>query len=521
MNPLNNLRLGHRLALGFAVVLALVSAIAGLSLYSLKQAEAENGQVMAAMAHANAADQWRALTHLNVVRTLGIAKSGNNADVKAYFGPSMKETSAQISTLQKQFELASAAGGRDQAAFADIAGKRKTYITLRDVIFKALDSGDAGAGARVTSDLLPSADVYVASVSEYAATQRAAAASLAADSDRHVDRARATTWLLSALSVGIGVFCAWMITGSVTGPLRRAADIVDVIAKGDLSQHIVSESHDEVSSLLSGIGRMQDSLRMLVGQVRGSTDSIQVASQEVAQGSQNLSVRTEQAAASLQQTASSMEQITSAVKQTSDAAQTADRLVADASHAATTGGQVVSRVTETMDQITRHSNRIADIIGVIDGIAFQTNILALNAAVEAARAGEQGRGFAVVATEVRNLAQRSSVAAKEIRTLIAASAETVETGATLVKNARTSMTDIETAVQRVSEIVGEIRTAASEQADGLSQVTTTVSLLDHSIQQNAALVEQTAAAAESLKDQACLLADTVAVFRMPKGEPRA
>jgi methyl-accepting chemotaxis protein len=367
---------------------------------------------------------------------------------------------------------------------------------------------------------LPSADIYVASVSEYALTQRAAAASLASDSARQIDRARATTWLLSALSAGIGVLCAWVITGSVTRPLRRVAGIVDIIAKGDLSQHIVARATDEVSTLLSGIGRMQDSLRTLVGQVRDSTDSIQVASEEVAQGSQNLSARTEQAAASLQQTASSMEQITATVKQTSDAAQMADRLAADAADAATAGGQVVSRVTETMDRITMHSNKIADIIGVIDGIAFQTNILALNAAVEAARAGDQGRGFAVVATEVRNLAQRSSVAAKEIRTLIAASAETVEAGASLVKDARTSMSDIETAVQRVSEIVGEIRVAASEQADGLAQVTTTVSLLDQSTQQNAALVEETAAAAESLKEQARLLVDTVAVFRMPEGEPR-
>ena len=519
MNSLNNLRLGHRLTLGFAIVLVLVGAIAGLSLYSLKKAETESGEVVAAMARANSADQWRALTQLNVVRTLAIAKSGNNPDVKTYFGPAMKEASAQISVLQKQLESASGTAG-DQAAFTDIASKRKTYVTLRDAIFKALDSGDAGASARVTGELLPSADVYVASVSEYASAQRTAAASLASDSGRQVDRARATTWLLSALSVGIGVFCAWVITGSVTRPLRRAVGIVDTIAKGDLSQRVVAESNDEVSTLLSGIGRMQDSLRMLVGQVRGSTDSIQVASQEVAQGSQNLSLRTEQAAASLQETASSMEQITATVKQTSDAARMADRLVADASQAATTGGQVVSRVTETMDQITKHSNKIADIIGVIDGIAFQTNILALNAAVEAARAGEQGRGFAVVATEVRSLAQRSSVAAKEIRTLIAASAQTVETGASLVKDAQTSMSDIETTVQRVSDIVGEIRTAASEQADGLGQVTTTVSLLDQSTQQNAALVEQTAAAAESLKDQARLLVDTVAVFRMPAGEPR-
>jgi methyl-accepting chemotaxis protein len=262
---------------------------------------------------------------------------------------------------------------------------------------------------------------------------------------------------------------------------------------------------------------MQNSLSRIVGEVRNSTDSIGTASQQIASGNQDLSARTEQAASNLQETAASMEQLTSTVRQSADAARQANQLAASAAEIAVRGGQVVGQVVTTMDEINHSSKKISDIIGVIDGIAFQTNILALNAAVEAARAGEQGRGFAVVAGEVRNLAQRSAEAAKEIKGLIGASVDKVEAGSKLVADAGQTMSEIVGSVQRVSDIIGEITAASGEQSDGIGQVNVAVTQLDQMTQQNAALVEESAAAAESLKDQAQRLAQVIQIFRFEAG----
>jgi methyl-accepting chemotaxis protein len=504
MPKLNAMKLGQRLTLGFSVVLALVGVMSCLSWYSLQESQAEVGSIVSAMGRANAADRWKALTQLNVSRALAIAKSGNNADLKTYFAPYIKETSAQIDVLQKKLESSASSSG-DKALFVEIADKRKKYIATRDDVFSLLDAGDAAAKTALESRLLPAAESYVGSVGDFELQQQRIAEAVVAESNRQADRARMATLLLAALCASIGALFARLITRSITRPLKRALGSIGAIADGDLSHPVEVEGRDELGSLLAGLQKMQESLRRLVGGVHSSTESIRIASQEVALGSQDLSVRTEQSAASLQETASSMEQISATVRHTADAVQTADELAVGAAHAATNGSEIVSRMMTTMDQITAHSTRIGDIIGVIDGIAFQTNILALNAAVEAARAGEQGRGFAVVASEVRSLAQRSAEAAKEIRVLISASAETVESGSLLVKTAGASMTEINQAVRRVSDIVEEIRLASSEQANGVSQVNVAVSLLDRSTQQNAALVEETAAAAESLKEQAVRL----------------
>src|SRR5439155_19135741 len=275
--------------------------------------------------------------------------------------------------------------------------------------------------------------------------------------------------------------------------------------------------------LLQTLSAMQASLRQIVGQVRASTDSISTASAEIATGNQDLSARTEQTASNLQQAASSMEQLTGTVKQSADSARQADRLASSAAEVAARGGQVVSQVVSTMNDINASSKKIADIIGVIDGIAFQTNILALNAAVEAARAGEQGRGFAVVAGEVRNLAQRSAEAAKEIKALIGASVDKVDSGSRLVADAGKTMQEIVSSVQRVADIIGEITAASSEQSDGIGQVNQSVVQLDQMTQQNASLVEESAAAAESLKEQALRLAQVVGAFRLERSanEPAA
>jgi methyl-accepting chemotaxis protein len=301
---------------------------------------------------------------------------------------------------------------------------------------------------------------------------------------------------------------------SIIEPMRQARDVARAIAAGDLTQTVNDNGRDETSELLRALAEMQQWLQGIVGDVRGASSQIEVASREVAAGNADLSQRTEQTAGSLQQTASSMEQLTGTVGQSADAARQANQLAGSAAEVAQRGGKVVAEVVSTMVEINSSSKKIADIIGVIDGIAFQTNILALNAAVEAARAGEQGRGFAVVAGEVRSLAQRSAGAAREIKGLIGNSVEKVESGSRLVADAGTTMGEIVASVQRVADIIGEISAAAAEQTAGIGQINGAVNTLDEMTQQNAALVEQSAAAATSLSEQAARLAALVGRFRL-------
>jgi methyl-accepting chemotaxis protein len=322
---------------------------------------------------------------------------------------------------------------------------------------------------------------------------------------------------LMGLTLALFLPLAWLTLRAVCKPLERAVKVAERIAEGDLGSTVEQGRNDEIGRLLSAIAAMQVRLRSLVGEIRQTADSIQVASAEVATGNQDLSQRTEQAASNLQQTASSMEQLTGTVRQSADAASQANQLAASAAEVAQRGGQVVAQVVTTMDAINASSKKISDIIGVIDGIAFQTNILALNAAVEAARAGEQGRGFAVVAGEVRSLAQRSAEAAREIKSLIGNSVDKVETGSRLVTDAGSTMNEIVASVQRVTDIIGEITAASAEQSQGLGQINGAVTQLDQMTQQNAALVEESAAAAESLREQAGRLAGLVGMFRL-KGE---
>ena len=307
-------------------------------------------------------------------------------------------------------------------------------------------------------------------------------------------------------------------SSSIIAPMQQARDLAMAIADGDLTRPVQADGQDEAGELLRALAHMQGALRSLVGEVRQASESIHTAANEVASGNTDLSGRTEQAAGSLQQTAGSMQQLTHSVQQSAESARHASALAGSASQVAELGGAVVAQVVSTMDEINAASRKIADIIGTIDGIAFQTNILALNAAVEAARAGEQGRGFAVVASEVRSLAQRSAAAAREIKTLIGASVDKVNTGTRLVKDAGSTMGDIVASVQRVADIIHEITSAISEQSQGIGQINGTVSSLDQMTQQNAALVEESAAAAESLKDQAGRLNAVVARFQL-QGQP--
>jgi methyl-accepting chemotaxis protein len=327
-------------------------------------------------------------------------------------------------------------------------------------------------------------------------------------------RSRTAMAVGGAIALALGSLLAWGLTTSVVRPMRSGMAALQRIAGGDLSGRVDSERKDEMGQLMAALAQMQDNLRTAVGDIRNSSDSVYSAASEIAQGNLSLSDRTERQAASLEETASSMETMSATVKDSAGTVNRVEEISRSARQAAGRGQQVVGDVVKTMQEIQQSSDRIASIISVIDGIAFQTNILALNAAVEAARAGEQGRGFAVVAGEVRSLAQRSADAAKEIKGLIGASVDRVEAGSRLVADAGQTMNEIVGSVQRVSDIIGEITAASSEQSDGIGQINTAVNQLDQMTQQNSALVEESAAAADSLKDQAARLSQAVGSFRL-------
>ena len=334
------------------------------------------------------------------------------------------------------------------------------------------------------------------------------------------NRAVTLNWVVLLIGCVVGIVIALRLSKGIVGPLEQAAELARKIAGGDLSHRVGKgdvERSDEIGAMLASLATMQQNLSGLVSNVRQGSEGVATASAEIAQGNHDLSARTEQQASALEQTASSMEQLGATVRQNADSARQANQLALGASTVAVQGGDVVAQVVETMKGINESSRRIADIIGVIDGIAFQTNILALNAAVEAARAGEQGRGFAVVASEVRLLAGRSAEAAKEIKGLIGASVERVEQGSSLVDKAGATMIEVVASIKRVTDIMGEISAASSEQAAGVAQVGEAITQMDNATQQNAALVEQMAAAASSLKGQAEDLVRVVSVFKIRNG----
>ena len=459
------------------------------------------------------ASRWAGLTETNVQRVVA-SVVGTDAAVGQHFAPQIKATTAKISELQKDIESL-ATSDAEKAQLAKVAAARKAYIAARDKATELRAKGDAdGAKAQLDTVVLPSVAAYLGEQRAFVDLQQ----TLFDQHRQEFAQARmASVWFAAVVMVGVllGMVAGGvLLIRSIVRPLREAGEVSQRIGHGDLTAQVDTTRSDEIGELLRAVAGMRDSLRNVVSKVRSSTENIQVASSEVAQGNTDLSQRTELAASSLQQTASSIEQLAGTVRQTADSARTASQLAASASSVAGRGGEVVVQVVATMDEINASSRKIADITGVIDGIAFQTNILALNAAVEAARAGEQGRGFAVVAGEVRSLAQRSAEAAREIKALIGASVDRVESGAKLVGEAGSTMTEIVSSVQRVNDIIGEISAASEEQSQGIGSVNAAVTQLDQSTQQNAALVEESAAAAESLREQARNLADLVSGFRV-------
>ena len=510
----SHLRIAAKLWVAVSVFIVALLALMVWAGQRSAQVQDENSATQKLMMQrVEAATRWVGLTETNAARTQALILS-TEPGVEAAFKDVIAATSAEISKLQKGIE-GMALRPADIAQMEKIAASRKTMIDLRGKARETKAAGQAAeATALINSQYNPAVSAYLANLHAFVDMQEQAAA----EAEAQTLVARTVTTRTSIAAVGLIVAAllagAWWLIRSIQQPLHEANGLAARIAEGDLSQHVESSRRDEFGDLLRSLMHMSQSLGRMVLTVRNSTDSIATASAEIASGNNDLSARTEQTASNLQQTAASMEELTSTVRQSADSAHQASSLAARASTVAEKGGSVVRQVVTTMEDINHSSKKIADIIGVIDGIAFQTNILALNAAVEAARAGEQGRGFAVVASEVRSLAQRSAQAAKEIKGLIGDSVDKVESGARLVSEAGTTMSDIVQSVKRVTDIIGEITAAANAQSSGIGEVNQAVTNLDQMTQQNSALVEESAAAAQSLREQAEQLAQAVAVFKV-------
>ncbi|SCK60307.1 methyl-accepting chemotaxis protein [Variovorax sp. HW608] len=507
-------KIGARLGGGFALVLALVAVIAGIGVVRLqKVGDATREMARQSLEKERLATDWLLATSTNSVRTFALLKS-EDAEVQEFLQKNIGKTSALINETQKKLEE-QLSTPEELALSKDIKAKRSGYVELRNTILKLKADGKADEAQKLSQEkLLPTLDAYDASIRAMVKHQKAQIDQSATSIDELYRSGRNQLVLLAALALAVGSVLAWLLTRSIALPIDEALRIAETVASGDLSQDFETERGGDFGRLLRGMGEMEDKLTDVVGRIRSATDSILVASGQIASGNQDLSSRTEEQASSLEQTAASMEELTSTVKQNADNARQANQLAVSASEVAVKGGRVVNEVVDTMAAINASSRKIVDIIGVIDGIAFQTNILALNAAVEAARAGEQGKGFAVVAAEVRSLAQRSAAAAKEIKSLIDDSVGKVDMGSALVGEAGKTMDEIVGSVRRVTDIMGEITAASQEQTSGIEQINQAITQMDQVTQQNAALVEEAAAAAASLQEQAGGLSQVVSVFRL-------
>nr|WP_314543213.1 methyl-accepting chemotaxis protein [uncultured Massilia sp.] len=514
MNILMNLKIGTRLALGFAVVLGLsiLSTVVGIVKLNAV-ADAAQEMMNEPIRKERLASDWSKNTNLSVTRTSAIIKSSDPALVE-FFAKSTQETNRTTAAYLKELEplLTSA---QEKEAYARATGVRDAYQSSRNQALKLKAEGRIEESSAVLEkSYLPAAEVYQGSITELLKLQRTRLDSLKVRIDDLRDSSRNLVVLLAALSVVLSAICAWWLTLSIVRPVKDAVDVAQRVAAGDLTADPQVHGRDEIGQLQTALKHMNGQLLRIVRDIRGGSDAIATASSEIAAGNQDLSSRTEQQAGSLEETASSMEELTSTVTQNADNARQATVLAQTASSVAGRGGEVVAEVVRTMVSIDASSKKIADIIGTIDGIAFQTNILALNAAVEAARAGEQGRGFAVVAGEVRNLAHRSAAAAKEIKDLIGDSVDKVESGTKLVNQAGVTMEEIVGSVQRVTDIIGEIASATDEQRSGIGQINQAIAQMDQVTQQNASLVEEAAAASEAMQQQAQDLARVVSVFKI-------
>ena len=516
MSLIRSLKIGQRIAFVISAILLVLLVMVGVGYWRLQELAA-NTQTMGTddSEKMKLAQEWRQTTELNWVRTQAILRD-SNAEAFKTWKPDLDKTSERIDQIRKRLvELVQTEDGK--ALIAKIDAAREAYRKPRSDLLKRKAAGEDVVEA-LTKDLKPLGDAYIATILEMDKRQTDRFNNSLLVADKNAALGRQILLGGGALALLLGAWLGFMLSGSILTPIRSATRSAQQISEGNLTEQIHVEGNDEAAQMLATLKQMQESLIRMVVQVRNGSESVAIASAEIAQGNNDLSARTEHQASALEETASSMEQLGSTVRHNADNATQANQLSMSASTVAVQGGEVVAQVVDTMKGINESSRKISDIISVIDGIAFQTNILALNAAVEAARAGEQGRGFAVVASEVRSLAGRSADAAKEIKSLINASVERVEQGTVLVDKAGVTMTEVVSSIRRVTDIMGEISAASREQSSGVAQVGEAITQMDQATQQNAALVEQMAAAASSLRSQAGELVSAVAAFKINGSE---
>ncbi len=514
---LGNLRIGTRLGLGFGILNLMMLVMVLVLVVRLTQIDDMNRRIIEKdWVKAEAANTINATTRANARRTMELLLVNDPAQVvqlKQHIAQNKKTIDDALATLDKLVYLP-----EGKSLLSELMTARKAYVASFGQVAQLVDSGQTEeARALMLRETLPALDALQAPITGLTELQKTVVQRASVQMQDSIEVSRLSMVVLGVLGLVAGVTGAYWLTRSITRPIAQAVSIAQSVAAGELGRDIQVTTRDECGQLLQALKDMDDSLGRIVRQVRQGAEAMASATGQIAAGNLDLSSRTEEQASALEQTAASMQELTTTVKSNYDSGHHANQLAETASSVAAKGGSVVGQVVQTMEAINASSRKIADIIGVIDGIAFQTNILALNAAVEAARAGEQGRGFAVVASEVRNLASRSSTSAREIKGLIETSVSNVADGCRLVEQAGSTMDEIVVHVRRVADLMREIAHASQDQSMSLDQINQAIGQMDQVTQQNAALVEESAAAAQSLKQQADHLVSSVSVFRVAQG----